>query len=206
MKFENARALEEHVNAIHPELNKCPFCKVFIKIKNLETHIRKKHPNQWETYSEQIEVEKNIVMVNNLVKIIGNLSNNISDITLWDEASIKQSVILHILSVLGWNTFNNDEVKPEYTVKSKRVDYSLRINNENKIFIEAKRPNQKLDAHQEQLLGYSFMEGVKLAVLTNGLTWWFYLPLNEGNWENRRFYTADLLEQDPQTIAEFFSN
>jgi len=90
----------------------------------------------------------------------------------------------------------------EYTVESKRVDFSLRINGTNKVFIEVKRPNENLETHQEQLLGYSFREGVKQAILTNGITWWFYLPLNEGSWQQRRFFTADFLQQDPNAIAE----
>lgn len=121
-----------------------------------------------------------------------------------DEASIKNGVVLRLLSVLSWDPFDMNEVKPEYTVESKRVDFSLRINGINKAFIEVKRPNENLEPHQEQLLNYSFREGVKLAILTNGLTWWFYLPLNEGSWEQRRFYTADFHQQDPHSIAERF--
>lgn len=64
--------------------------------------------------------------------------------------------------------------------------------------------SENLEQHQEQLLGYSFQEGVKLAILTNGATWWFYLPLNEGSWEQRRFYTVDLFEQNPADIAKRF--
>jgi hypothetical protein len=105
---------------------------------------------------------------------------------------------------LQWNPFDPNEVKPEYTVELGRVDFSLRINGTNKAFIEVKRPNENLESHQEQLLNYAFREGVKLSILTNGLTWWFYLPLNEGSWEQRRFYTADLLEQDPASIVERF--
>jgi len=106
--------------------------------------------------------------------------------------------------LLGWNPFDINQVKPEYTVGSKRVDFSLRISGTNKAFIEVKRPNENLDPHQEQLLGYSFREGVKIAILTNGVTWWFYLPLNEGSWEQRRFFTADLREQPPESVAERF--
>jgi len=43
---------------------------------------------------------------------------------------------------------------------------------------------------------------VKQAILTNDITWWFYLPLNEGSWEQRRFFTADFLQQDQSAIAE----
>jgi len=119
-----------------------------------------------------------------------------------DESSIKNGVILRVFSLLTWDIFNVDEVKPECVVGSRRVDYSLCIFNENKVFIEVKRPSENLENHQEQLLDYSFREGIQLAVLTNGLTWWFYLPLMEGNWEQRRFYTIDFLEQEASGAAE----
>ena len=140
-------------------------------------------------------------MKENLVSTINEIRNNRS-ILISDEASIKSGVVLRLLSLLGWNPFDVNEVKPEYSVESKRVDFSLRINGTNKVFIEVKRPNENLESHQEQLLGYSFREGVKQAILTNGITWWFYLPLNEGSWEQRRFFTADFLQQDQTAIAE----
>ncbi|MCK4358615.1 MAG: hypothetical protein KAW92_07700, partial [Candidatus Cloacimonetes bacterium] len=100
--------------------------------------------------------------------------------------------------------FNISEVTPEYSVGTKRVDYSLRINNSNKVFIEVKKISEELENHQTQLLNYSFQEGVKLAVLTNGITWWFYLPLNEGSWEQRKFYSIDLLQQESENVADKF--
>ncbi|MCF6177094.1 MAG: hypothetical protein L3J71_15155 [Victivallaceae bacterium] len=142
-------------------------------------------------------------MKNNIVTVIHEIRGN-QLIRTVDEASIKQGVILRILSVLDWNTFDTEEVKPEYTVDKKRVDLSLRVHNTNKVFIEAKRPNVDLENHQKQLLQYSFDHGVRLAILTNGVTWWFYLPLTEGSWEERRFYSADLFEQEPESIAERF--
>jgi hypothetical protein len=38
-----------------------------------------------------------------------------------------------------------------------------------------------------KLLNYSFQEGVKLAILTNGIAWWFYLPRHEGSGEYGSF-------------------
>lgn len=140
-------------------------------------------------------------MKDKLVSTINEIRSNRS-IIISDEASIKSGVVLRLLSLLGWNPFDVNEVKPEYSVETKRVDFSLRINGTNKVFIEVKRPNENLESHQEQLLGYSFREGVKQAILTNGITWWFYLPLNEGSWEQRRFFTADFLQQDQSAIAE----
>ena len=140
-------------------------------------------------------------MKDRLTAAINEIRSNRS-IMISDEASIKSGVVLRLLLLLGWDPFDVNEVKPEYTVESKRVDFSLRINGINKVFIEVKRPNENLEAHQEQLLGYSFREGVKQAILTNGITWWFYLPLNEGSWEQRRFFTADFFEQDQTVISE----
>lgn len=142
-------------------------------------------------------------MIEMLVSVIKEICND-QILLSSDEASIKSGVVLRLLSLLGWNPFDVNEVKPEYKVESGWVDFSLRINGTNKTFIEVKRPNENLEPHQEQLLGYSFREGVKIAILTNGFTWWFYLPLNEGNWEQRRFFTADFTEQVPESIAGRF--
>ncbi len=127
-------------------------------------------------------------------------------IVSFDEASTKQAVILRILSCLGWDAFNIDEVHPEYSVGGKKVDYALRYNNYNKVFIEVKKVGEDLEKHQEQLLNYSFQEGVKLAILTNGITWWFYLPLLEGSWEQRKFYTVEIYDQDSEEISQKFAD
>lgn len=122
----------------------------------------------------------------------------------FDEASTKQAVILRILSIIGWDTFNIDEVFPEYSVGGKKVDFSLRYSNANKTFIEVKKIGEDLEKHQEQLLNYSFQEGVKLSILTNGVTWWFYLPLHEGSWEQRKFYTIEIYNQVAEDIVDRF--
>lgn len=121
-----------------------------------------------------------------------------------DETATKQVIILPLLSYLGWDIFNPHEVKPEYSVSGGKVDYALRIHNVSKVFIEVKRVGIELEKHQKQLLDYSFAEGVRLAVLTNGLTFWLYLPLMEGTWDQRRFYTIDILQQDSDDIIEKF--
>ncbi len=125
-------------------------------------------------------------------------------IDTFDEAATKQAVVLRLLSLLGWDTFDIDGVTPEYSVGGRRVDYSLKINNLNKVFIEVKRIGIELEDHQEQLLNYSFQQGVKLAILTNGITWSFYLPLNGGSWEQRKFYTIDILQQGADDVTSKF--
>lgn len=121
-----------------------------------------------------------------------------------DEAATKQGIILRILSLLGWNAFNIDEVKPEHAVAEGRVDYSLRIEGKDRLFIEVKKAGEELDGHEEQLLAYSFKAGIRIAVLTNGFEWWFYLPLNEGSWEQRKFYMIDISQQESQDVVSKF--
>jgi len=141
--------------------------------------------------------------VNELIKLIQKLKTE-KRIAMFDEAATKQAYILRILQYLGWNIFDIEEVCPEFSVGSKKVDYALVQNNTEKVFIEVKKVGEDLENHQEQLLSYSFQEGVKLAVLTNGITWWFYLPLNEGNWDQRKFYTIEIADQEPNEIAQKF--
>lgn len=121
-----------------------------------------------------------------------------------DEAAIRQTVILRLLHCLGWDTFNVDEVHPECSVGGRKVDYALKHNGYKKVFIEVKRGGEDLENHRKQLLDYSFQEGVKTAVLTNGTTWWFYLPLNEGSWEQRKFYTIEISDQEAKDISKKF--
>jgi len=122
----------------------------------------------------------------------------------FDEAATKQAVVLRILNCLQWDSYTIDEVFPEYTVEGTRVDFSLRHGNFNKAFIEVKKIDTDLEKHQKQLLEYSFKEGVKLAILTNGITWWFYLPLTEGSWEQRKFFTIEIYDQEANEIAQRF--
>ena len=69
------------------------------------------------------------------------------------------------------------------------------------VLIEVKRTGTDLGEHQEQLLRYAFDEGVQLAVLTDGLVWWLYLPMVGGSWEQRRFSRTNLCAQRPADTA-----
>ena len=126
---------------------------------------------------------------------------NDHSIATWNEAQAREWIIRPILDLLGWR---RREITPEYGVGTRRVDYALEINGDNEVFIEAKKPQVDLENHQEQLLDYSFQEGVDLAILTNGIAWWFYLPLQKGAWNDRKFYTINILEQEIEDIVDKF--
>jgi len=119
-----------------------------------------------------------------------------------DEAATKLGIVLPILQILGWKVFDIEEVTPEYSSGSGRVDYALNLQKKAKVFIEVKKAEEELSAHQEQLIYYAFHEGVPFAILTNGYTWELYLPLLEGNWQEKKVIAIDWREQDIEEAAE----
>ena len=140
-------------------------------------------------------------MSDKLLEVIEDLQSD-KRLTSLLEADVSRNVILRILDALNWSTSNHGEVNPEYSVRGGRVDFALLTGNRPKVFIEVKRGGESLAGHQEQLLGYAFRQGVKTAILTNGATWWFYLPLQEGSWEERRFATVEFDRQDKKEIVQ----
>ncbi len=135
-----------------------------------------------------------------IVAFIDELKAN-KKLSTFDEASTKQAVVLRLLSFLGWDIFNVEQVYPDYSANSTTVSYALRIKNTNKVFIEVKRVHAKLDNHQKSLVNLASREGVNLAVLTNGIIWWFYLVSANGSWQRKWFYSIDLIKQKPETFV-----
>jgi predicted type IV restriction endonuclease len=122
-----------------------------------------------------------------------------------NEEDRKQKFVSKIFSLLNWDIHNPKEVSHEQKVEELRVDYSLKEKNKDKVFIEAKRVSEDLKKHQEQLLNYSFIKGIKLAILTNGIQWEFYLPLKEGNWRERKFHNINLKDDETENIVDNFN-
>jgi len=134
-----------------------------------------------------------------------------NEIDTYDEAATSQTMVESVLRILAWNTNHRYEVYPQYPVfektnEMKRVDFSLRHENTDKVFIEVKRVGEPLaDEYRGQLLRCSSEHGVRLAVLTDGVIWMFYLPMYECEQElDKNFDIIDLRNQEPGMIAERF--
>jgi hypothetical protein len=116
-----------------------------------------------------------------------------------NEETAKVQVLIPILLDLGWDPFG-PEVLWEYSVgetkSGGRVDVALTAEGRTRALIEAKAPGANLDSHVKQVLGYAFEEGVDICVLTDGLTWWLYLPREQGLPSKRRFAVLRL-DKDP---------
>ena len=144
-------------------------------------------------------------MQKQIQSFIKDLKSN-KKLSSFDEASTKQAVVLRMLSFLGWDIFNVDEVCPDYAANSSQVSYALRIGEKNKIFVEVKKISEKLDDHQKKFIETASGEGADIAVLTNGVSWWFYLTSSNDNWRQKWFYSADFFTQEPDTFVPQLEN
>ena len=125
------------------------------------------------------------------------LKNN----TFKSEAAVSQGILLPALHELGWPVFNTSVVIPEYSVEGRRVDYALcHPATRPSVFIEVKNVGLSEGADR-QLFEYAFHIGVPMAILTDGQEWSFYLPGEQGRYDERRVYKLDLLERTSEEAS-----
>jgi hypothetical protein len=118
------------------------------------------------------------------------------------EAAVSQGILLPFLHALGWPVFDTSIVVPEYSLEGRRVDYGLcHPANRPAVFIEVKKIGFSEGADR-QLFEYAFHVGVPMAILTNGQEWSFYLPGEQGRYDERRVYKLDLLERSSTEASE----
>ncbi len=154
-------------------------------------------------------------MVDEVRREIERIREYISNerLSQFDEANTKATAIEPILRALGWDVADPDEVRREFSVRARPnarpVDYLLFCDDTPNVIVEAKRGNQSLERHQEQLqdyVGFALSDNVQIAVLTNGAAWWYYLPIRAASWERRRVATVELSQQDSRDVAQTLVN
>jgi hypothetical protein len=138
-----------------------------------------------------------------------SLETTLSDITARlrqgkfpNEQAISQGVVLRVFQELGWDTWDTTVVWPEYQTGEGRADFALcHPSSKPAVFTEVKQPGKAEDAVR-QALEYAFHAGVPFVVLTDGRTWSFYLPAEQGSYEDRRVYKLDLYERPAAEAGE----
>lgn len=137
-----------------------------------------------------------------LSKHIDAVRANIKAGRYGNEAAVSQGIVLRLLQVLGWPTYDTQVVCPEFSLGGRRVDYALcHPPNKPAAFIEVKQIGQS-DGTERQLFEYAFHVGVPLAILTDGQEWNFFLPAEQGDYSERRVYKLDIVERDlPESVA-----
>ena len=118
-----------------------------------------------------------------------------------NEASVSQGIVLRLLQALSWPTYDTQVVCPEFSLGGGRVDFALcREAGRPAVFVEVKQLGQGEGA-ERQLFEYAFHKGVPLAVLTDGQEWNFFLPLEQGEYGDRKFFRLDLFERATSECA-----
>jgi predicted type IV restriction endonuclease len=121
-----------------------------------------------------------------------------------NESAISQGIVLRLLQALDWPTWDTKTIWPEYQTGDGRADYALcHPPAKPVVVIEVKKPG-KAEESVGQALEYAFHTGAPMVVLTDGQTWSFYLPGEQGSYEDRRVYKLDLYERTPLEAAGVF--
>ena len=106
------------------------------------------------------------------------------------EEATKQAMVMPMLQAMGYDTWNPDEVHPEYEAdfaqkkmgQKEKVDLAIFRNGLPSIFIEVKSVGTSLDKHDGQLARYfNSTLSVSLAIITNGLEWRLYTDAEHEN-------------------------
>ena len=128
--------------------------------------------------------------------VIEQIQNDLRSGRFTNAAAVSQGIVLPVLYELGWPVFDTRSVAPEYALEGRRVDFTLCDGSDRpKVFLEVKRVGQA-EGGDRQLFEYAFHRGVPVAMLTDGQKWSFYLPGEEGHYEEWRVYKIDLLERN----------
>lgn len=108
------------------------------------------------------------------------LSEIRDDLVRWQQTGLNESqtiqaIVLPVLSELGWNQRNPFEIYPQKNSGGSAggyiPDFTLVLNNQEKLLIEAKALGTNLSVHRAQAVNYANSVGHRWVALTNGMDW-----------------------------------
>jgi hypothetical protein len=118
------------------------------------------------------------------------------------EQNTKAALIDPLLSALGWDVEDIDEVSREYRRKPQDnpVDYALFMLRSPRLFVEAKGLEKDLSDRKwiSQVLGYATVVGVEWCVLTNGEEYRLYNAHAPVDVEQKLFRVVRISESDQE--------
>lgn len=129
--------------------------------------------------------------------LLQRIRERLQQATYPNEAAVREAIVIPILKALSWPVQEPLVVYREYTIGGQRVDYALCDPQTRSplVFLEVKSIGYDLTG-ESQLFEYAFHQGIKIAVLTDGARWLVYLPLESGDYTQRRVTLLDLRERD----------
>lgn len=118
-----------------------------------------------------------------------------------NEANTKALVIEPLLSALGWDLTDWEQVDREYRVyDGTLLDYALKIDGKPRLFVEAKGAGKKLQDKQfiAQAVNYANNEGVPWCVLTNGTNYRVYKSNEPVGMAEKLLFEVDLKDEETE--------
>ena len=111
-----------------------------------------------------------------------------------NEMQTRNGYILPLFKALGWDTSNINEVNPEEKVSRGWVDFSFRIGNVPRFFLETKRVDEDLNnpAFVKQAIDYAWTKSVTWALLSD----FEGLRVFNAEWKTENPFLAQFIEFD----------
>lgn len=109
-----------------------------------------------------------------------------------------------LLSALGWDVRDPDEVQLEYpTVDGKSVDYAMKINRKPVFLLEAKNLTDPLDDVKSitQVVSYAANDGIEWCVLTNGIRYKVYKASEKASAPEKLLFEVSIDPRDAMGLS-----
>ncbi len=142
-----------------------------------------------------------------LYLLASRIKNTIS--LIQTEEATKNSMIMPMIQILGYNVFDPTEVTPELvadigTKKGEKVDYAILQNGKPIVIFECKKAGEDLRInHASQLFRYFHVTEARFAILTNGLKYQFFTDTESPNkMDEKPFFEFNILDFGDRDVAE----
>lgn len=142
------------------------------------------------------------------LRVLANRIANTKDLIQTEEAT-KNSMIMPLIQILGYNVFDPLEVTPELvadvgTKKGEKVDYAILRDGQPIMLFECKKAGAELNInHAGQLFRYFHVTAARFGVLTNGLVYKFFTDLEQPNkMDEKPFFEFDILDFKDRDVNE----
>lgn len=146
------------------------------------------------------------------IRVLSTRIANTKDIIQTEEAT-KNSMIMPLIQILGYNVFDPLEVTPELVAdigmkKGEKIDYAILQDGKPIILFECKKAGAELNInHAGQLFRYFHVTAARFGVLTNGLAYKFFTDLEQPNKMDEKpffeFNILDFKERDVEELKKF---
>lgn len=146
------------------------------------------------------------------LRVLSSRILNTKNIIQTEEAT-KNSMIMPLIQILGYNVFDPLEVTPELvadvgTKKGEKVDYAILQDGKPIILFECKKAGAELNInHAGQLFRYFHVTEARFGVLTNGLVYKFFTDLEQPNKMDEKpffeFNILDFKDRDVDQLKKF---